>query len=526
MIRQIKLLTKVSLCNLFGINEFRFTKDTKKKSRFYLFAALWCFLIVLFMLYLSAMSYGLCYLKMGNLVPAVLAICVSVVVFFFTMFKAGAVLFERRAYERQITLPVTVRAVIISRFLTMYITNMMLGMLVMFPGMLVYAIFEQPELMFYLYGLIGVVLLPLLPLTVASIIGALIVGISSRWKRKNLVAIVLSLGFVCVIFLGSISMSRMDEMQIETMLIHLAELLQAQLHQLYPPAMWLSDAMVYGQGQKFLLFLLVSIGIFLAFLEILNHYYEKICSLLSAHEADRNYEMKGLLVKSVQRSLVERELRHYFSSMVYVTNTMVGYIIMVIMAVAILVTGKDGIESMVGMSGIVERVIPIMLGAMPLMMPTSASSISMEGKEWWLLQTLPIHKKDVRNSKIWANIIVVLPFYFVSEILLMIALKPNIMNLFWLVVVPAVYVLFGAKMGVIVNLKFPIFDWENETRVVKQSASVFVMMLIGGVLGMAPIGILIYFQGVPAPYIYLGVMGIFYLMMRFMELGKKPSKVL
>ena len=32
MIRQIKLLTGVSLCNLFGVNEFRYTKDKKKKS--------------------------------------------------------------------------------------------------------------------------------------------------------------------------------------------------------------------------------------------------------------------------------------------------------------------------------------------------------------------------------------------------------------------------------------------------------------------------------------------------------------
>ena len=35
MIRQIKLLTKLQICNLFGINEVRFTKDKKKKARFW-----------------------------------------------------------------------------------------------------------------------------------------------------------------------------------------------------------------------------------------------------------------------------------------------------------------------------------------------------------------------------------------------------------------------------------------------------------------------------------------------------------
>lgn len=494
MIRQIRLLTGVSLCNLFGINEFRFTKDTKKRSRYYLMSVLWCFLIVMMVMYVCALSYGLCHMKMGDLLPAMLAMLVAVVVFLFTMFRAGPVLFDRRAYERQITLPVTVRAVVISRFLTMYLTNMLIGLLVMVPGMAVYGVMERPALSFYLYGIWGSLFLPLLPLTAASALGALIAGVSSRWKRKNLVAIVLTMMFVCVIMIGSVGLSRMEETQLEEMLLHMAELFEAQIEGIYPPAIWLSKAMVSGKPGMLILFLTVSAGCFVLFLEILRPFYEKICGLLWANEAKRNYQMKELSARSVRRSMVEKELRRYFSSTVYVTNTLVGEVLMVLVAIAVAVMGKESIENMVGIPGIVERVLPVMLGAMPVMMPTTACSISMEGKQWWLMQTLPVKEKDILQSKVITNLVVATPFYLVSEAVLIVALRPSFIGILYLVIVPALYILFGAVAGVLINRKFPVFDWENEIRVVKQSVSTFLAMLLGIIVGMVPLAVLIYFH--------------------------------
>ena len=61
-------------------------------------------------------------------------------------------------------------------------------------------------------------------------------------------------------------------------------------------------------------------------------------------------------------------------------------------------------------------------------------------------------------------------------------------------IVPALYALFGAVAGVLINRKLPVFDWDNETRVVKQSASTFLSMLLGLIVGMGPLALLIYFH--------------------------------
>ena len=461
MIRQIRLLTKLSLYNFLGLNELRFTKDTRKKTRYWLFALLWLLLIILLAGYVCSLSYGLAAMGMSDLVPAALATSVSLICFFFTTF-----------------------------FLSMYLSNMLLGALVMLPGMTVCGILVKPAFTFYLYGILAIPFLPLLPLTAASVLGALIAGISSRWKHKNLISILLTILLICGILTGSVRMSGMDESQLSTALQELALVLEAQIRSTYPPALWVADAMTQGKLSMLSLFLGVSIGCFLLFLEALRPFYGNICRLLGTREAKGNYRMKELQAKSIHISLLERELRHYFSSSVYVVNTLIGEVM------------TESVESMLGIPGIAERTLPLLLGFLPAMMPITACSISIEGRHWWMLQTLPITKKDMVRSKVTANLLIFLPFYLLSEILLLIALRPDAMGILCLLVMPVVYMLFSARAGLAINEKFPLFNWENEIRVVKQSASVLLSLLVSSITALVPFVVLAVCPGIPAYAVY------------------------
>ena len=56
--------------------------------------------------------------------------------------------------------------------------------------------------------------------------------------------------------------------------------------------------------------------------------------------------------------------------------------------------------------------------------------------------------------------------------------------------VPWAYILFGARVGIAINEKLPVFNWDSEVRVVKQSASTFVTMLVVMAAAMVPVVIL------------------------------------
>ena len=113
------------------------------------------------------------------------------------------------------------------------------------------------------------------------------------------------------------------------------------------------------------------------------------------------------------------------------------------------------------------------------MMTPAATSISMEGKDIWILKSLPLTTKAVLDAKILMNLLLFLPFYILAEILLFLALRPGGLGGVWLVVIPAAIILFSCVYGITIDLHFPVLDWEDEVRVVKQSASA----LLGGMGG-------------------------------------------
>ena len=116
----------------------------------------------------------------------------------------------------------------------------------------------------------------------------------------------------------------------------------------------------------------------------------------------------------------------------------------------------------------------------------------MEGNNFWQIQTLPVTTKEFYDSKILANLSVAAPFYLVSVILLGLAVRPSVWELIWLLVIPGCYVIFSCVVGITVNLTFPVLKWDNEVRIVKQSASMLVTMLVGMISSILPLLVVVF----------------------------------
>jgi len=135
---------------------------------------------------------------------------------------------------------------------------------------------------------------------------------------------------------------------------------------------------------------------------------------------------------------------------------------------------------------LLRQLLPFIL-TMPLCMTGASScSISMEGKTFWQLQVLPIRAKDVYNGKLLWNLALAAPFYLASVVLLIFGGRPDLMTALHYILIPLVYLLFTIVLGLASNLRFPVFNWDNEARVVKQSAAVLVSMLVGIIGVLAP----------------------------------------
>lgn len=113
---------------------------------------------------------------------------------------------------------------------------------------------------------------------------------------------------------------------------------------------------------------------------------------------------------------------------------------------------------------------------------TTAASLSLEGKNRWIMCSAPTQAKTVYNSKIAVNLTVILPVLYISAIFIRIAITCSLMQTVLLFIIPTVYTFFISVLGVYLNIKFPKYDWTSEYYAVKGGA-ISVLATVGG--GMA-----------------------------------------
>lgn len=496
MLHQIKCLTVIQLCNLCGLNIVRYGRDAKKRRRLFGMGVLYVFLMALLWGYLGIFTVGMIRLGIGEVVPFYFYMLASLVILCFSFFKAAGVMFQQSTYELQISLPVSKAAVVTSRFLTMYVTDLLVSLAAILPGGILYAVMMKPGIRFYLWGFTGMLLLPCIPLAAGTAAGAVIYAISARMRYKNLISILLSMVLIIGILVGNFSLAGHQESleQVDISMIRsLAVMVIEQIGRIYPPAKWFGAAVTEGNvlsGAALAVVSILSAGMLLA---VLQKYFVTICSSLNAATAKKNYKMGSLSSSSVLKALWKRELKRYFASSVYVLNTMVGSVLLVVAAAAFGIAGEEKFLQMLGLPFQIELhpVLPFVLTLIGNMMPMAACSISMEGKQWWIAKTLPVTMKQILDGKIVTNLSIALPFFAVAEVFVFWAVRPTLSEGIWLILIPLVYTVFLSVAGLRINLAVPLMEWENEVRVVKQSASMMLTMLLSFVSALIPVGLLL-----------------------------------
>lgn len=486
MIKQCSKLLAINLLKSFGINEVIYTKDNKKKVSSVLLG--FCFLLVGFSMvfYIGISAYSLCYIGAADIVPAYMLALTSLIILFFTMLKTNGVIFQKNHYDMLAAMPIKPAVIVASRFLNMYVGNVVFSMLVMVPSCFVYAIYARASITFFIMTAISIIVLPLIPMTIATTIGSLITVITSRMRFKNFFTVVLSIAFALGIIVVSSFTGSLDSAGISN-LANIVEILTKRVNELYPLAPLFTSALVKGNWFAFLVFVLVSILVFALFVAATSWKFVEICSLLNDHVTKSNYQLKELEQNTPLKALYIKELKRYFSSNLYVLNTIIGYVMMVAMAVAILVMGVDEIEKAMEMPGVVQKAMPLLMSIMCGITSTTISSISLEGKQWWIPKSLPVSTKTIFDSKILVNLTLAIPSSIIASVLLAIAVPFEWIGYVWLFLTPIVYNLFFSVFGIFINAQMPVFNWDNEATVIKQSGAVFVGMLVGMGSVMAPL---------------------------------------
>jgi len=318
------------------------------------------------------------------------------------------------------------------------------------------------------------------------VIGALVMAIGSRMKHKNTVIILLSMIFVLAVILFPMLIPSDTVITIETMQ-DIIELAMRQISRIYPPAGLFHEGVIDGNALSYLAFLALSFGFFAIMVALIHKKFVAICTALNSNATRGNYQLKALSQEHISFTLYKREIKRYFASAIYVLNTLVGHLMTVVFAIALFFIGEESMEVMLQMPGVITKPTPFVLAALTAIVSTTTSAISIEGRQWWIIKSLPVSTKQLFDGKILVNLTISMPCYLVAEIFMQMSLSMSMLERIWLIIVPFVYILFASVLGITLNSKMPSFDWNSETVVVKQSPSVMIAMLVGFVVSAVPI---------------------------------------
>lgn len=492
------VLLKVQLINQYKLNNLVSKQNSKEKSRVIMMAIIFIILGGVLMLYSFGLGFGLGMLGAANIIPGYAVMITGIITLFFTMIKSNGVIFGYRDYDMLMSLPVKTGTIITSKFLSMYVMNTLFTTLVMLPMGIAYCVFEKPSVLFYFLWLIGMLTSSLVPTTIATVAGAVIIAISSRFKHTTAVATILSFVLLLGFMGGSMRLGNQDVENIDVnQLANLGKLFSEQINKIYPLSWLYTKGVVEMSLYHFTLYLVISLGWYYLFVKAISIQYKKLNTSLMTYQAKSNYKLRELKVQPPIYALYKKEMKRFFSSTLYVLNVGFGVVMMIATAIACFIMGPEKLAEFMQVEGMVSmfnKIIPFALSVMLTMTCTTSVSLSLEGKNLWILKSSPIQDITIFHSKILVNLTLLLPTAILSSLLIATRFPMDVISFLLLLIVPIAYSVFTSVWGMYINIKMPNYEWVSETAVIKQGMASMIGMLGGAVFAAIPIGIILIFN--------------------------------
>lgn len=397
--------------------------------------------------------------------------------------KTNGVLFGFKDYDLVMSLPVPTSSVVLSRIASLYAMSLLFGVLVMVPAFAVYASAAGVSAVGVACMALSIVLAPLLPLAAAVVLAVLIAAVSSRFKHANVAVIVLTLAATLAAVFGSFALSgQSDDL---AALSALGAQLTGQLAAIFPPAAWATAGIVQGDLVQFAAFAAVNIAAAAAVFALVVRLFVPVNSLLMSSRPRGTFSFdgdKGAGAKSSTpfRALMVKELRLLAATPIYFMNACIGYVLVLVAAVAVAVGSATGMLSLdllpPAYAPFVGALLPWALAFFCAISSTTAASVSLEGSARWLMLTAPVSPATVLGAKVAVNLAIAVQCLAVSAVLMAVSLPLDALSVAALFAVPLAASMLAACLGLALDARSPKYDWTSVYEPVKRGVPVFAVI--------------------------------------------------
>ena len=475
-------LVKASMTDNMNIFKVGSKNNTKLSKRFLLiFITLVCFFSI--WSYADIIMEQLIKVHLGFVLLTMFILFTSIITLIEGIYKSSNLLFNCKDDNLLFSLPIKKSTVLFIRIFKFYIFELIYNSLFLLPAIVVYIRYVDVEPIFYLISVIALLLLPIIPIVISCIIGGVISFTSSKFRLKNIAQTVITTIFLIFVLFTSFNL--------EKFILNINEnavSINTFITKLYYPAGAYINMITDFSVKDLIVFILVHILLFIATIVLLSSVYFKINSRVKSVKTKLGNKKYGIKANRPIIALIKKEFKRFISSPVFVTNAGFGLVLFIIACIGIIVK-IDGIVNTLASQGLlitVEQIkayFPVVLFGLicftSLMTSITSSMISLEGKSINILKSIPVRPSTIILSKVLAAVIIMIPFILIGDIVLFTKFSFSFLEILMILIASVVLPVVSETIGIIVNLKYPKMDAENDTEVVKQSISSMISVFIG-----------------------------------------------
>lgn len=400
-----------------------------------------------------------------------------------SVFNTYAGLYQARDNDLLLSMPIPPARLLLVRMTGVYAMSLLYTGMVYLPAMVVYAMVARASFGEIFASLLAFFFLSMVVLALTCALGYVVAQAAGRLRHRKITTVLLSLVLLGVYYFCYFQLSSALQYLAENAAEVGANLQNSRLLHVFGTA-------AAGDWGALLLLGLVSLGVFALTLWVMS---KSFVALATANRGEKK-KAAGVLVRKPRRpevALLLREGKRFFGSPVYMLNGGLGLFLMPLCAVILLWKGAD----LLGAVDMLTTFAPWLTAALPglgagsvclltTMNMITPASISMEGRQLWVLRTAPVAAEAILLSKVHLHLLLTgVPALLCLGCLWWVLKLPFVCLLPALGLVLAFLYAWGIG-GLLLDLRRPNLTWISEVVPVKQNLS-SLFTLFGGWISAA-----------------------------------------
>lgn len=465
-----------------------------------LYLLIFGFLGVVFYLVAGMLCEPLVSMGVGWLYFAIMGLIALFLGVFGSVFNTYASLYNAKDNDLLLSMPIPSGKILLVRLSGVYAMGLMYELIVMIPALIVWFLTAKVRAAGVIFTLLIPLVLSVLVLVLSAVLGWVVALISGKLKHKNIMTVILSLAFItayyyCYGHAYAILQSVLADPQA------ISNRAKSILYPFYHMGL-----AAEGKAISMLIFMAIVGALFGIVYLVLSRSFLKIATA-NRGTAKVRYKEQRTAVRSVNQALFQKELRRFLGSSNYMLNCGLGIVVMLVSAGALLwkqaMIREVMFGAFAGNEGLISLIAAGAVCLLSAMNDISAPSVSLEGKNLWLVQVFPVSGKQVLMAKLRLHLTLTLVPAAVLVAAVEWVLQPGLVFAILIPVVVALFILFMADFGLLINLKMPNLNWTSEIIPIKQSMGVMISLFGGWAVIVAFAGAYYLLADIFSPPVYL-----------------------